>query len=183
MQADLLSVAGMAGRICVGLVFGLAAFDKMLHWPVLEGVIRNYRLLPRMLVRPAAHALPPVELAISLALLAGVGLFPAVASAIMLLLIFALAMAINIRRGRRYIDCGCHQSFLRQVVRPALVARNVVLIGILSASLASPSIPPPGMQIVGLATGVAFFLFYLVANTIAALPTLDEPSLMPELSS
>jgi hypothetical protein len=177
MLGELISVAGLAGRVCVGLAFGLAAFDKMLHWRILEGVIRSYRLLPETLVRPTAYALPPVELAISLALLVGVMLFPAIASAMALLLVFALAMAINIRRGRNYIDCGCHQSFLRQVVRPALVVRNLVLVGILSASLASPQIPPSSMQIIGFAAGIAFFLFYLTANAIAALPTLGESTL------
>lgn len=174
MLVELISVAGLAGRVCVGLVFGLAAFDKMLHWRILEGVIRNYRLLPEMLIKPAAYALPPLELTVSLALLGGVMLFPAVASAMALLLIFALAMVTNIRRGRRYIDCGCHQSFLRQVVRPALVVRNLILIGILSASLASPPTPPAGAQVIGFAAGIAFFLFYLMANTITALPALGE---------
>jgi hypothetical protein len=182
MLGELISAAGLAGRVCVGLVFGLAALDKMLHWRILEGVIGNYRLLPHMLVRPATYVLPPLELAVSLALLGGVILLPAVASAMTLLLIFALAMAINIRRGRRYIDCGCHQSFLRQVVRPGLVVRNLVLIGILSASLVSAQMPPSGVQVIGFAAGIAFFVLYLMANTIAALPALDAPSLMPESS-
>jgi hypothetical protein len=174
MLGELIFVAGLAGRVCAGLAFGLAAFDKILHWSILEGVIQNYRLLPQVLVRPVAYALPPVEVAISLALLSGMMLFPAIASAMALLLIFALAMAINIRRGRHYIDCGCHQSFLRQAVRPALVVRNLVLIGILSASLASLQMSYPGSRAIGFASGIAFFLFYLIANTITALPAPGE---------
>ena len=44
--------------------------------------------------------------------------------AMALLALFAAAMAINIRRGRDHIDCGCGQSFLRQTLSWMLVARN-----------------------------------------------------------
>jgi uncharacterized membrane protein YphA (DoxX/SURF4 family) len=173
MLNQLLSSAALAGRICAGLVFALAALDKMRHWRVLEGVIGNYRLLPSRLVRPAAYVLPPVELALAAALLSGIMILPAAAAAMTLLLIFALAMAINIRRGRDFIDCGCHQSFLRQTLKPALVARNLLLTALLSVSLASPLMPPAGPATIGVAAGLALFLLYLIANTVIALPVLN----------
>jgi hypothetical protein len=181
MLSELLSVAGLAGRVCAGLVFGLAALDKMLHWRVLEGVIGNYRLLPPILVKPVSSLLPPAELGIAIILLSGVMPVAAAASAMTLLLLFALAMAINIRRGRHFIDCGCHQSFLRQTLRPGLVVRNLILVGILVPSLVLPQSLPAAVS-VGFAAGIAFFLFYLIANTIMALPGLEE-STMPERSA
>jgi hypothetical protein len=169
MLSELLSIMGLAGRVCAGLVFILAAADKILHWRVLEGVIRNYRLLPDAMVKPAAYLLPPVELAVGCALLSGMLLVPAAGSAMALLLLFAVAMAVNIRRGRHFIDCGCHQSFLRQTLRPALVVRNLILTAMLAPGLFGLQIPSGGAS-VGLAAGVALFLFYLLGNTIAALP-------------
>ncbi len=172
MLGELLSVAGLAGRVCAGLVFVFAAADKILHWRILEGVIRNYRLLPEAMVRPAAYLLPPLELVIGCALLSGMVVVPAAASAMALLLLFAAAMAVNIRRGRQFIDCGCHQSFLRQTLRPALVARNMILAALLAPSFALPQTLPGGAG-VGIAAGIALFLFYLLANTVAALPGFD----------
>ena len=172
MLSELLSTLALAGRICAGLVFALAALDKMRHWRVLEGVIGNYRLLPSFLVKPAAYILPPVELALAAALLSGMMVIPAAAAAMALLLLFALAMAINIHRGRDFIDCGCHQSFLRQTLKPALVVRNLALTGLLALSLSA--LPAAPAVAVGLAAGMAMFLFYLIANTVMALPVLGE---------
>jgi hypothetical protein len=42
-------------------------------------------------------------------------------------LLFAVAMGINLRRGRRHIDCGCFQSALKQTLSWTLVVRNVVM--------------------------------------------------------
>ena len=49
------------------------------------------------------------------------------ALAIALLVMFALAMAINLVRGRTEIDCGCFKSGLRQTVSGWLVGRNLLL--------------------------------------------------------
>ena len=67
-----LSVLAIAGRICVGLIFCLAELGKLAHWRILPGVIANYRLLPRAALAPAALLLPPVELVLGAALIAGV---------------------------------------------------------------------------------------------------------------
>lgn len=175
-MADFLAVASLAGRVCLGLIFLTAALQKMRHWRVLEGVVRNYRILPEPLVKPTAWSLPPVEFVLGLALLAGY--LPALSAlaAILLLLVFAAAIAVNIRRGRADIDCGCHQSFLRQRLSPLLIVRNLGLVALLAPSFAGVTpVALPGLA-TGLAAGFAFFLFYLAANTIAALPDPGRPA-------
>jgi hypothetical protein len=47
--------------------------------------------------------------------------------AVALLLLFAAAMAINLRRGRSDIDCGCFVGLMRQRIDWVLVHRNLVL--------------------------------------------------------
>src|SRR5579863_6227240 len=128
---ELLSAASLAGRICVGLVFMLAAFQKAKHWRILPGVIGNYRLLPRSMVLPAAALLPPVEMILSVLLLSAQLRPWPVLAAMAFLALFAAAMAINIRRGRDHIDCGCGDTFLRQTLNWALVTRNIVLSALL----------------------------------------------------
>ncbi|MES2292526.1 MAG: MauE/DoxX family redox-associated membrane protein [Pseudomonadota bacterium] len=174
MLDNFLIIAALAGRVCLGLVFALAAIQKIRHWRVLEGVISNYRLLPDALIKPAALLLPPVELLLGGLLLAGV--VPAVVAVggMALLLLFAAAMAVNIRRGRSHIDCGCHQSFLRQTLKPALVFRNVGLTFLLIPVELVGAGRSTALWPIGLGAGLSFFLSYLLINAIAALPSLDQ---------
>jgi hypothetical protein len=170
---ELLAVASVAGRICVGLVFLLAAAQKAGHWRILPGVIANYRLLPRMTVFAVAALLPPLELTVGLFLLCALAAPWAVLAAAALLALFAAAMAVNLRRGRAHIDCGCGQSFLVQTLSGALVARNIVLAGLLLPSLAIRGPVTGSAALTGVAAGLAFFLLYLLLNAISALPKPD----------
>jgi hypothetical protein len=117
----------VALRTLVALVFLSAAVGKMRHWLALQGVIANYRLVPQALVAPIAYLLPPVEAALAIWLLSGWAAPSAAAGAAGLLCVFAVAMAVNLSRGRRDINCGCFQSALRQTLSWALVWRNVSL--------------------------------------------------------
>ena len=164
---ELWLVLSVAGRVCAGLVFLLAGFQKTQHWKILPGVIANYRLLPRSAVPLVSALLPPLEIIIGLLLLSAFAMPWGPLAAIALLALFAAAMAINLRRGRSFIDCGCGQSFLKQTLRWTLVARNAVLALLLLPSLVGASMTwAPS----GVAAGLAFFLLYLVLNTISALP-------------
>jgi hypothetical protein len=170
---DLLAVASVAGRICVGLVFVLAATQKARHWRILSGVIANYRLLPRILVIPAAALLPPLEMIVGLLLLFAMTMPWTLLAAIILLAAFAAAMMINLKRGRAHIDCGCGQSFLKQTLSWTLVMRNAVLAALLLPSLAMTGPMTLSAALTGVSAGLAFFLLYLLLNALLALPRPD----------
>lgn len=167
VQAGLAQI-GLATAFGVGLVFVQAAFSKLRYRELVPGVVANYRLLPEMLVAPVATALPIVELAVGLCLMAG-GQRLAVMAAIALLMAFAASMAINIVRGRRSIDCGCGRSQLRQPLGWALVVRNVVLAALIAPRLLAA--PQPGLSelAIALAGGVSLFLLFTLFNAIVAL--------------
>jgi hypothetical protein len=165
-----LATLSEAGRVCVGLVFLVAATQKAGHWRILFGVVANYRLLPRMMVVPAAALLPPLEMAVGLLLQSAMALPWTLLAAALLLALFAVAMAINLRRGRGFIDCGCGQSFLKQTLSWSLVARNAVLAALLLPSLAPIGPLPMSAALTGVGAGVAFFLLYLLFNTLSGLP-------------
>jgi hypothetical protein len=174
MAHELFSAASLAGRTCVGLVFMLAAIQKGMHWRILPGVIANYRLLPRWAALPAAALLPPTEMIVALLLLsAQLRPWPALA-AMVLLLVFAAAMAINIKRGRGHIDCGCGGTFLLQPLNWTLVARNGVLAALLvpAQMMTSPMTMP--LTLSAAAAGIGLFLLYLSFNILAALPLPGE---------
>jgi hypothetical protein len=167
---QLLATLSEAGRVCVGLVFLLAATQKTQHWRIFFGVIANYRLLPRLLVVPAAGLLPPLEMIVGMLLLSAMVVPWAELAATLLLALFAGAMAVNIRRGRATIDCGCGQSFLKQTLSWTLVARNAVLAALLLPSLVPIGPLPMSAALTGAGAGLAFFLLYLLLNVLSALP-------------
>jgi hypothetical protein len=167
---QLLATLSEAGRVCVGLAFLVAATQKTRHWKILFGVIANYRLLPRMMVVPAGVLLPLLEMGVGLLLLSAMALPWSLLAAGILLALFAAAMAINLRRGRAHIDCGCGQSFLKQTLSWSLVARNAVLAMLLLPSLAPIGPLPMSSALTGAGAGLAFFLLYLLFNTLSALP-------------
>lgn len=163
-----LELLGLAGALGVGMIFTHAGVSKLAHRDLIAGIVGNYRLLPEPLVAPVASALPVVELTIGVALLAG-GQRIAVLPAAALLLVFAVAMAVNIRRGRSQIDCGCGRSHLRQTLSWPLVARNLVLAAIVLPRL----LPAPAADGLALATAIAggagVFLMTVLFNAIATL--------------
>lgn len=118
-------------RVLTALVFLSAALGKVRHRLEFHGVVENYRLLPTIVVPVFAWLLPPVEAAVAVGLLFASPAWPEVIAA-MLLILFAAAIAINVRRGRRHIDCGCFQSALKQTLSWTLAARNVGLATLLA---------------------------------------------------
>jgi Methylamine utilisation protein MauE len=125
-------------------VFGAAAITKLRALDAFVGVVHNYRLVPEPLERPIAYALPVVELAIAVGVLLPAGRAPAALAAAILLALFAGAMAINLMRGRRDIDCGCFATVLRQRLSWPLVLRNLLL-----AALALLVVPGLGARGLG----------------------------------
>jgi uncharacterized membrane protein len=111
-------------------VFGAAAVSKLRALDAFVGVVHNYRLVPEPLERPIAYVLPAVELAIAMGVLVPATRAMAALAAAILLALFAGAMAINLMRGRRDIDCGCFATVLRQHLSWPLVLRNLLLAGL-----------------------------------------------------
>jgi methylamine utilization protein MauE len=156
----------LAIRVLVALIFLTAAFGKLRHRLEFQGVVANYRLLPEAVAPAFALLLPPVEIAVAATLLFAPSSWSATGAAALLIL-FALAMAINIQRGRRHIDCGCFQSALKQTLSWVLVARNVGL----ALLLAVPATVPegalsPGGAAESLLTGTVSFVLLQSMNVL-----------------
>jgi hypothetical protein len=159
LSSPAMSEVAVAIRTLVALTFLTAAYGKVRHWAVFQGVIANYRLLPEVLVAPVAYLLPPVEALLGTALLLSVGSPWPEAAAGALLLLFAAAMGINIGRGRRHIDCGCFQSALKQSLSWKLVMRNVVLSLLLGGAALTGGLPGDLFMLVnGLLVGGVLFI-------------------------
>ena len=120
-------------RLGVSVLFAAAGLSKLWRRAEFRDAVAAYDLLPRRMVAPAALTLAAIEVAAAILLLLPAG---RLAGAILLgglLLLFTIAIAINLARGRTDIDCGCWmfgagQSEHRSGIGGATVARNAVLL-------------------------------------------------------
>lgn len=128
-----------ASSIGLGLMFLIAAYHKLAEGPEFRATLYDYQVLPAALVPLAARVIPVVEL-----LLGGSWFvsyyqptLTAVGSAV-LLAIYALAIGVNLARGRLHIDCGCGfggKTDSEQFITGGLVLRNLILLSIALVTL------------------------------------------------
>jgi hypothetical protein len=159
------------------LIFGTAVASKLPTLLEFEGVVGNYRLLPDRLVPLAARLLVALEALTVMLLLVPVTRVWGAAAALGLLVLFAAAMAINIRRGRVEIDCGCFRTTHRQRLSWWLVGRNAALALAAAALWLSVSRAPMTLDYVQAALGgVVLYLIYVGGSQIVLPrpPSFDE---------
>lgn len=150
----------------IALLFGHACWHKWHAGLRFEAQLAEYRLLPNALVPAAARVLMVVELLVALALLLPLTRQPAAVVATCLFAGYALAMAINLARGRHHIDCGCGDT--PQLLNPWLVIRNLALVAA-SVVLALPTSPraPMTMDLVlGLLSFCALVMVWLTLEQL-----------------
>jgi hypothetical protein len=143
----------MTLRGALALLLLWAGAHKLRAFGAFQATVADYRLLPATLAAPAAALLVVVEVALGLALLAPALRMPAVAGTASLLALYTGAIAVNLLRGRRDIDCGCAGPALRQPLREWLLVRNGVLV-VLALLAGLPVTPRPllwldGVTVVG----------------------------------
>ncbi len=125
-------VVSVSLRCVLALLFAVAAWHKVSDHPRFASTLEAYRLLPTWLVKGVAKGLPIVEIAIAISFLLPVYRLAAIGGAV-LLVVYSVAIAINLARGRRDIDCGCFGPAARVPLSETLLARNAILIAAATA--------------------------------------------------
>jgi hypothetical protein len=115
------------------LLFLVAAAHKLRAPAAFRTQLADYRLVPGRATTAAAAAVVAGELTTGFAFLAAPLRLAAAGAALVLLCAYSFAIALNLVRGRRDIDCGCSGPAFRQPLTPWLLARNAVLAGIAAA--------------------------------------------------
>ena len=118
-------VMGHAAAASVAVLFLLAALSKLRDIELFHAVLDNYQLLPSALVPVAARVLPTLELAAGVLLLPLVSRPSGAVLALGLLVLVSGAVAVNLRRGRSRIVCGCGDDALP--LSAGLLWRNSVV--------------------------------------------------------
>jgi uncharacterized membrane protein YphA (DoxX/SURF4 family) len=93
-------------QIALGAIFIAAALPKVTDPPSFAHMIYNYRILPAPLINITALVMPWVEIFAGLALIVGVWKAAARNLIAAMLVIFIIAISINLLRNNA-IDCGC----------------------------------------------------------------------------
>ncbi len=122
-------------RTALALLFFVAAGHKLRDLDRFRATLAEYRLLPAGLVPLAAALVVAVEVAAAGALLVPGARAAGLVAAAALLVLYGAAIAINLARGRRDIDCGCAGPAVRRPISGALVARNAALAALALAGL------------------------------------------------
>jgi len=122
-------------RAALALLFFVAAGHKLRDLGRFRATLGEYRLLPERLVPLAAALVVAVEAVTAGALLVPGARAAGLLAAAALLALYGVAIAINLARGRRDIDCGCAGPAGRRPISGALVARNAALAALALAGL------------------------------------------------
>ena len=154
-------------------IFALSATLKLRDLDLFEAAVRDYWILPSWAVKPFSRCAPVMELAAA----AGIA-FPwsrgwAGAVLVGLLCVFSAAIAINLLRGRRELECGCCGAAMRQHLSGLLLWRNGGLALLVGLAMGPVNARPVGALdlFIIMAGGASLMLLYASANyLIAATP-------------
>ena len=153
------------------LLLGTAAISKLRDLAGFKALAEDYRLVPVSMLGFAARVIPVVELALAAVWLAAPWHADAALNAgvgtTVLMLGYGLAIAVNLLRGRSWIDCGCGAG---EQLSWALVGRNIVLAALALSALAVAGGTPPGWADFAVSVPILAVaaLLYLAAGALLA---------------
>ena len=154
--------------LVTSFVFVTAALHKWQNSREFSETLRAYRLLPDSVLAPMGRMFPFLEGLVGIGVLVPASTAPAGQAAALLLTLYAGAMAINLVRGRRDIDCGCGPTSQHQRLSGWLLVRNAILAGI--ALVAAGGAGDGGMNwfewLVTLMAAASCCLVYLIGNQL-----------------
>lgn len=129
---------GLLIRLVFGTIFLAAGSYKLSDLGEFADAIRLYRLIPGATAGAAAKMVAVTEASLGVTLLLGAAIPVAGRLGAALLVIFALAIAINLIRGRR-IPCGCKRA--AEPIQVKHIVRNLAGVAALLLLVDLPAHP------------------------------------------
>nr|WP_295887442.1 MauE/DoxX family redox-associated membrane protein [uncultured Devosia sp.] len=164
-DANLVSLLAAALTVFISLIFARAAWHKLGEFTEFTGFVADYKLVPERLVIPASWAIAGVEVLTVALQLVPYGRPFGLVLAVLMLVAYAGAMTINIRRGRTAIECGCGGAV--QPLAWSLVVRNGLLATMGLLALFLPLGPMNASDaIAAIASGFAVWMAFLLVEQI-----------------
>jgi uncharacterized membrane protein YphA (DoxX/SURF4 family) len=128
------AVIALTARFLLVWVLFLAGFSKIADRGGFQGALREFGV-PERLVPGLAIFVPVAELATACALLGGSTLPWGAVAAILLLVVFTAAIAVNVAEGRQP-DCKCFGGLHKSTTGPRTLVRNLFLVALAGLVLA-----------------------------------------------
>lgn len=152
-------------RLSLAWLLGLAAAHKLRDFSGFRVTLSDYRLVPEFATGLAAVLTVGAEALIALGYLVPPWSMAAAMAGACLFVLYAVAIGVNLARGRSHIDCGCFGPARDEPISRALVGRNVLL----AAASAACLWPVAGRSLVWLdAVTIAGGVLFLAASYAAA---------------
>lgn len=128
MQVMMLDPAiGLLLAAAIALLFASASAHKLRDLKRFDEIFSAYGLLSGVARLRLSWSVPALELAVAGGLLFDESRSHAATVGIVLLLTYAAAIAVNLKRGRRDLACGCGGPDERRPIAPWMVWRNILL--------------------------------------------------------
>jgi uncharacterized membrane protein YphA (DoxX/SURF4 family) len=121
-----MATAALVARFALGGIFLLAGAAKLPRHDEFVHVVRRYEIGPPRLSELVARWLPLFEIVCGTLVLVGLATPLAAGAVAAALVVFSVAVTVNLLRGRE-IDCGCTGTSFAKKISWSLVARDVVL--------------------------------------------------------
>jgi hypothetical protein len=153
-------VASVLIALSAALLFGSAAVHKLRPSNAFAATLAEYQLLPKPTIALAGVLIGALEMALAAGLLLPATRSVAAAIGAALLLLYAAAMAINLARGRRDLDCGC--GIQPRTIGGWMVIRNLLIaaaLGLLQIPTSSRALGLADFATVGGGVIVAVLLY------------------------
>ena len=172
-------------QLALGTVFLVAAGAKLRRPTEFVAAVRGYGLIPAALSRAVAAGLIVAESLVAVSLLTGQALAVGVPAAGALLLVFAVAVSLNLKRGRP-VSCGCFGSAEERISARTLVRIGLLLAGTLALAALRFGSQPAAIDVVDsvrqgiagaerlLAVAALSAVQFLAASCLYHLPELRE---------
>lgn len=125
MQLDPAISASLA--LSLSALFAASVAHKASAFGKFVGVVRNYGIVPENLALAVAIGAVATEAVVAAGLVLPSSRAAAALGAAGILATYGAAIAFNLARGRRDIDCGCNFGESREQLSPVLVSRNTAL--------------------------------------------------------
>ena len=121
------SAIGMLIVASIALLFASVGVHKLRDLRRFDETFSVYELMPALAHWRVSRIVPILEIGVAAGLLVDVCRPYAGAIGIVMLLGYAAAIAVNLRRGRRDLACGCGGPDERRPISAWMVWRNIVI--------------------------------------------------------
>jgi hypothetical protein len=156
--------------ILIAFVFAAAGIHKAMNFSHHAGVVADYRVVPAWVVPLLAPLIIVLEFAVVVLVLIPDTRSAGVILTTGLLFVYILSIALNLVRGRTFIDCGCSWGSQGHQISAWLIARNLIMVAVALLALlpsANRSLQLMDWILAALA-GTAVIAVYLIGDLLIA---------------